>query len=166
MKHRKGKAWLAVPLFTATAALAAGLAAPQAHAQPRDDGGWQSYLEQPANANVKATSATVLSGNVANARGLTARGHGNTTLTVAAGGAPATVLLDYGVEVEGSPYVSVVSYPSGSTAPAVSLAFSESKTYLRTPGASTLATAAAAGAKAVPLGPATCPVGGVSHPRR
>jgi hypothetical protein len=155
VKHRKGKAWLAVPLFTATAALAAGLAAPQAHAQPRDDGGWQSYLEQPANANVKATSATVLSGNVDNARGLTAHGHGNTTLTVAAGGPPATVLLDYGVEVEGSPYVSVVSYPSGSTAPAVSLAFSESKTYLRTPGASTLATAAAAGAKAVTVQPGT-----------
>ncbi len=155
MKHRKGKAWLAVPLFTATAALAAGLAAPQAHAQPRNDGGWQSYLEQPANANVKAMSATVLSGNVANARGLTARGHGNTTLTVAAGGAPATVLLDYGVEVEGSPYASVVSYSSGATAPAVSLAFSESKTYLRTPGASTLAAAAAAGATSVTVTPGT-----------
>ncbi len=155
MKHRKGKAWLAVPLFTATAALAAGLAAPQAHAQQRDDGGWQSYLEQPANANVKPTTATALSGNVANARGLTARGNGNTTLTVAAGGAPATVLLDYGVEVEGSPYVSVVSYPSGSTAPAVSLAFSESKTYMRTPGASTLATAAAVGATSVTVTPGT-----------
>ena len=62
MKHRKGNAWLAVPLFTATAALAAGLAVPQAHAEPRGDGGWQSYLEQPANANAKPTSATVLSG--------------------------------------------------------------------------------------------------------
>ena len=155
MKHRKGRAWLAVPLFTATAALAAGLAAPQAQAVARNDGGWQSYLEQPANANVKPTSATVLSGNVANVRGLTARGHGNTTLTVTAGGAPATVLLDYGVEVEGSPYVSVVSYPSGSTAPAVSLAFSESKTYLRTPGASTLATVAAAGATSVTVQPGT-----------
>jgi hypothetical protein len=155
VKHRKGKAWLTVPLFTATAALAAGLAAPQAHAQQRDDGGWQSYLEQPANANVKPTSATVLSGSVANVRGLTARGHGNTTLTVTAGGAPATVLLDYGVDVEGSPYASVVSYSSSATTPAVSLAFSESKTYLRTPGASTLATAAAAGATSVTVTPGT-----------
>ncbi|MGH3299537.1 MAG: hypothetical protein ACRDP7_47900, partial [Trebonia sp.] len=147
MKHRKGKAWLAVPLFTATAALAAGLAAPPAHAQPRDDGGWQSYQEQPAHANVKPTSATVLSGNVVNASGLAGRGRGNTTLTVTAGGPPATVLLDYGVEVEGSPYVTVASYSGGT--PAVSLAFSESKTYLRTPGASTLATAVAAWATSV-----------------
>jgi len=155
VKHRKGKAWLAVPLCTATAALAAGLAAPQAHAQPRGDGGWQSYLEQPASTNVKPASATVLSGSVSNPRGLTARGHGNTTLTVTAGGPPATVLLDYGVEVEGSPYVSVVSYPSGATAPAVSLAFSESRTYMRTPGASTLAAAAAAGATSVTVKPGT-----------
>jgi len=54
----------AAPLFTAAAALAAGLSAPAAHTRPRDDSGWQSYLEQPANANVKAASATGLSGNV------------------------------------------------------------------------------------------------------
>ena len=155
MKHRKGKAWLAVPLFTATTALVAGLTAPQAQAQPRENGGWQSYLEQPASSNVKPTSATVVSGNVANVRGLTARGHGNTTLTVTAGGAPATVLLDYGVEVEGSPYVGVASYSDGTTAPAVSLAFSESKTYMRTPGASTLATANVAGATSVTVKPGT-----------
>jgi hypothetical protein len=153
VKHRKGKAWIAVPLFTAIAALAAGLAAPQAHAQPGNGGGWQSYLEQPANANVNPTSATVLSGSVTNARGLTAHGHGNTTLTVTAGGAPATVVLDYGVEVEGSPYVSVASYSGGASA--VSLAFSEAKTYLRTPGASTLATAAAASATSVTVTPGT-----------
>ncbi len=153
MKHRKRKTLLAVPLFTATAALTAGLAAPQARALPRDDGGWQSYLEQPASANVQPASATVLSGNVANARGLTAGGHGNTTLTVTAGGPPATVVLDYGVEVEGAPYVSVVSASSGASA--LSLAFTESKKYLRTPGASTLAAAAAAGATSVTVKPGT-----------
>ena len=51
---------------------------------------------------------------------------------MAPGGDPATVLLDYGVEVEGTPYLDVESY-SGAT-PVVSLAFSESRTYLRTPG--------------------------------
>jgi hypothetical protein len=136
----------------ATAALAAGLAAPTAQAQPRDDGGWQSYLEQPANADVKPTEATVLSGNVVNASVLVGRGHGNTTLTVTAGGPPATVVLDYGTEEEGSPYVSVASY---SGTPAVSLDFSESKTYLRTPGASTLGTGAAAGATSVTVQPGT-----------
>jgi hypothetical protein len=68
-------------------------------------GGWQSYLEQPATSNVRAVSATVLSGSVSNARGLTSDGHGDTTLTVASANNPATVLLDYGVDVEGVPYL-------------------------------------------------------------
>src|SRR2546429_724491 len=50
-------------------------------------------------------SATVLSGSVTNARGLSSAGHGDATLTVTAASAPATVLLDYGVEVEGTPYL-------------------------------------------------------------
>ena len=98
-------------------------------------------------------SATVLSGSVSNARGLSSAGHGDTTLTVTSASDPATVLLDYGVEVEGSPYLDVGSY-SG-TAPAVSLAFTEAKTYLRTPGSSTLTAAADAGATTISLQPGT-----------
>jgi hypothetical protein len=90
---------------------------------------------------------------VSNARGLTADGHGDTTLTVPPGGAPAAVLLDYGVDVEGSPYLNVGSY-SG-TALAASLAFTEAKGYLRTPGSSTLAAAAAAGAATITVAPGT-----------
>jgi hypothetical protein len=153
VKHRRDRKWLALPLAV-TAALLAGLAAPPAHAGQRPDrAGWQSYLEQPDSGNVQAVSATVLSGNVSNARGLTADGHGDTTLTVPAGGAPATVLLDYGVDVEGSPYLNVGSY-SG-TGLAASLAFTEAKGYLRTPGSSTLAAAAAAGATTVTVAPGT-----------
>lgn len=104
-----------------------------AQASPRaGSGGWQSYLEQPAASNVRAQSAIVLSGNVTNPRGLTSDGHGDTTLTVTSASDPATVLLDYGVEVEGTPYLDITSH--NGTAPTVSLAFSESKTYLRAPG--------------------------------
>jgi hypothetical protein len=153
VKYRRDRKWLALPLAVA-AALLAGLAAPPAQAEPRPDhGGWQTYLEQPARSNVQAVSATVLSGTVSNARGLTAHGHGDTTLTVPAGGAPATVLLDYGVEVEGSPYLNVASY-SGTTL-AASLAFTEARSYLRTPGSSTLAAAAAAGATTITVQPGT-----------
>jgi hypothetical protein len=153
VKHRRDRKWLALPLVV-TAALLAGLAAPPAHAAPRPDrAGWQSYLEQPDSSDVRAVSATVLSGNVSNARGLTAYGHGDTTLTVAPGGAPATVLLDYGVDVEGSPYLNVRSY-SG-TVLAASLAFTEAKSYLHTPGSSTLAAASAAGATAITVQPGT-----------
>jgi Bacterial alpha-L-rhamnosidase C-terminal domain/Bacterial alpha-L-rhamnosidase 6 hairpin glycosidase domain len=155
MRHPRGRARAAWLLVVPTAAvLLGGLAAAPAHADPHDNpGSWQSYLEQPATSNVRAVSATVLSGSVSNARGLTPDGHGDTTLTVASAGNPATVLLDYGVDVEGAPYLGVESF-SG-TAPAVSLAFTEAKTYLRTPGSSTLAAASAAGATAISVQPGT-----------
>jgi hypothetical protein len=148
-RSRARAAWLiAVPT---TAMLLGGLAAP-AHADPQaEHGGWQSYLEQPANSNVKAVSAAVLSGSVANARGLTSDGHRDTTLTVTSANDPATVLLDYGVEVEGTPCLDVTSHSGAS--PAVSLAFTEARTYLRTPGSSTLASAAAAGATSLSVQP-------------
>jgi hypothetical protein len=153
VKYRRSWTRLALPVATA-ATLLAGLAAAPAHAEPQPDfGAWQSYLEQPGSSNVKAVSATVLSGSVSNARGLTSDGHGDTTLTVPPGDAPTTVLLDYGVEVEGTPYLDVES--SSGTAPAVSLAFTEAKTYLRTPGSSTLAAASAAGATAITVQPGT-----------
>ena len=67
MRHRRGLARAAWLLAVPTAAvLLGGLAATPAHADPRDNpGGWQSYLEQPATSNVRAMSATVLSGSVA-----------------------------------------------------------------------------------------------------
>ena len=152
MGKRNGLAVLASPL--AVSVLVAGLAASPAYAGPRTGpGGWQSYLEQPASSDVKAISATVMSGNVTNARGLTSDGHGNATLTVTSASAPATVLLDYGVEAEGTPYLDVISHSGAS--PAISLAFTEARTYLRTPGSSTLAAAAAAGATTVSVQPGT-----------
>ena len=76
-----------------------------------------------------------------------------TTLTVTSGNDPATILLDYGEEVEGSPYINVKSYSTTGTSPAVSLAFTEAKGYLRTPGSSTLAAAATAGATTMAVQP-------------
>ena len=95
----------------------------------------------------------MLSGTVTNARGLTSAGHGDATLTVTSASAPATILLDYGVEVEGTPYLDVESYTG--PAPVMSLAFTEARTYLRTPGSSTLAAAAAAGATTISVQPGT-----------
>jgi hypothetical protein len=158
MRHRRGRAQVARLLaIPAAAALLGGLAVTgsgPAQASPRaGSGGWQSYLQQPATSNVRAVSATVLSGSVTNARGLTSAGHGDATLTVTAASEPATVLLDYGLEVEGTPYLDIASY--NGTSPAVSLAFTEAKTYLRTPGSSTLAAAAPAGATTISVQPGT-----------
>jgi len=152
VRKRNSLVRLASPL--AVSALLAGLAVTPASAGPRaGSGGWQSYLEQPATSNVGAVSATVLSGSVTNARGLTSDGHGDATLTVTSASDPATVLLDYGVEAEGTPYLDVISHSGAS--PAVSLAFTEAKTYLRTPGSSTLAAAAPAGTTTISVQPGT-----------
>ena len=156
MRHRRRRA-RAARLLAMPIALLAGVAAfgsGQAQASPRvGPGGWQSFLEQPATGNVRAVSATVLSGSVANARALTSAGHGDATLTVTSASAPATILLDYGVEVEGAPYLDVESHTG--PAPVMSLAFTEARTYLRTPGSSTLAAAAAAGATTISVQPGT-----------
>jgi hypothetical protein len=130
------KRGVVVPAVTLAALLMSVSAAPaQASIAP---GGWRSYLEQPSGSIVRPVSATVLSGSVANARGLTAHGAGPTTLTVTSSDHPAVILLDYGEEVEGSPYVDVRSYRTTGASPTVSLAFSEARGYLRTPGSSTI----------------------------
>jgi hypothetical protein len=156
MRQRRSRA-RAARLLAVPIALLAGMAAfgsGPAQASPRaGSGGWQSYLEQPAAGNVRAVSATALSGSVANARSLTSAGHGDATLTVTSANNPATVLLDYGVEVEGTPDLDVDSYTG--TAPVMSLAFTEARTYLRTPGSSTLAAAANAGATTISVQPGT-----------
>ena len=156
MRHRRRRA-RAARLLAMPIALLAGVAAfgsGQAQAsQGVAPGGWQTYLEQPATGNVRALSATVLSGSVTNARGLTSAGHGDATLTVRSASAPATILLDYGVEVEGAPYLDVESYTG--PAPVMSLAFTEARTYVRTPGSSTLAAAGAAGATTISVQPGT-----------
>ena len=141
------------------AALLAGAAITPAYAKPAQAHpaceSWKSYLEQPRRSNVRPVSATVLSGDVSNVRGLTSHGSGATTLTVRPDGNPAIILLDYGEEVEGSPYISVRSYASTGTLPAVSLAFAEARGYLRTPGSSTLAAAATAGTTTITVQPGT-----------
>jgi len=114
---------------------------------------WQSFLEQPRSGDVRPVSATVLSGSVTNARGVTSAGHGRTILTVPSGGSPATVLLDYGVEVEGAPNVEVESVQGGPLS--LSLAFTEAAAYLRTPGSSTLAVASTAGSTTITVQPGT-----------
>jgi Bacterial alpha-L-rhamnosidase C-terminal domain/Bacterial alpha-L-rhamnosidase 6 hairpin glycosidase domain len=153
--HRKGWRRRALLPTATLAALLSGLAVTPAHAGTGPNN-WRSYLKQPKSSDVKPVSATVLSGSVSNAKGLTPAGSGATTLAVEPGGKPATVLLDYGVEVEGSPYLNVKSYKGSNGTPlSVSLAFTEAKKYLRTPGSGTLAAASTAGATTITVQPPT-----------
>ena len=64
--------------FVPTAILAAlltGVSAMSANAAAHPVG-WHSYLEQPKGSDVRPVSATVLSGDVSNARGLTSHAGG------------------------------------------------------------------------------------------
>jgi hypothetical protein len=145
MKHLKLGARRSLGVVTA-AALATGLAITGAGgADARSDehsSSWTDYLLTPASV-VAPEAVSVLSGNVANSNGLVNGRGGATTLTVAPGGAPATVLLDFGVDVSGVPFINVAGAPT--TPATVALAFSESRAAMRTPGNSKLASAAATG---------------------
>ncbi|TMC07955.1 MAG: hypothetical protein E6J41_15225 [Chloroflexi bacterium] len=150
--HRWRSIRRAALVAAATTAILTGPSALPARAGS-DPLGWQSFLEQPRSSDVRPVSATVLSGSVSNARGVTSAGGGVTTLTVPSGGRQATILLDYGVEVEGSPDVDVDSVASASGPLSLSLAFTEARTYLRTPGSSALAAASSAGATTITVQP-------------
>ncbi len=145
------KSWtvrFALPLAClAAAAFTVAAARPAAHPAAHAD--WHSYVKAPGSGDPRAIAAKALSGNVHDPQGLVSPGTGRTTLTVAPGGAPATVLLDYGQEMVGIPFVGVKSYRNTGTSPALQLTFSETRKYLFSPGSSTLATDAAATATAI-----------------
>jgi hypothetical protein len=133
--------------LAAAACIAASAAPAEAHSlRPTD---WRSYVEAPKSSQVPAAEATVLSGNVQNPQGLTSGERGLTTFTVVPGGPPATVLLDYGKEVLGTPFITVKSYAPAAASLALQLNFSERRQDLYTPGNSTLAAPAAAGSRTI-----------------
>ncbi|MEV8537526.1 alpha-L-rhamnosidase C-terminal domain-containing protein [Streptomyces sp. NPDC051572] len=110
----------------AQAASAAGSAAPWPSAPD-----WQSSVEAPSGATVCPTAVTSTSGSVSGAANLVCGGSGGATLTLVAGGATPTVVLDYGKDVGGLPYFTV-SAESGS--PQLKAGYSESSRYLSASG--------------------------------
>ncbi|MFC0552653.1 alpha-L-rhamnosidase C-terminal domain-containing protein [Planotetraspora thailandica] len=71
-----------------------------------------------------------------------------TTLTTVAGKAPASVVLDFGKEVGGTPYIDVTAVEG---APTLTLVTGEARQFLRSPAATTVASAAARGVSEVTL---------------
>ncbi|MFJ4844467.1 alpha-L-rhamnosidase C-terminal domain-containing protein [Streptomyces sp. NPDC088733] len=133
-------------LTVAVALLAAmGSVAVQAEAAAPQDPAWHSYVLGPATAQVPPVDVESR-GTVSHLNTLV-KGKGQaTTLTTVAGGAPASVLLDFGKDVAGAPWFDVTAL-SGS--PTLSLATSEARQYIRTRAATSLSTAAATGATQV-----------------
>jgi hypothetical protein len=109
-----------------------------ATASPRS---WQSYVLGPASARVSAVHAEGR-GQVAHPETL-AHGHGRpTTLTTIAGKTPASVVLDFGKDIAGTPYLDIAKVSGPAT---LSLVTGEARQYLRRPAATTTTVDAAAG---------------------
>ncbi len=129
--------------------LAAGLtAAPSAAAaSPRS---WQSYVLGPSSASVTAVRAEAR-GNVSHPEALV-RHRGKATLTTTAGTTPASVLLDFGKDIAGTPSLQITKVTG---TPTLSLVTGEARQYLRRPASTTTAAAADAGAGRLVLASAT-----------
>jgi hypothetical protein len=102
----------AVVLAGTGATNAAAAALPTWPANPN----WQALVPAPSSANVRAVRVTRTQGSVTNAGALTGQSTGTTVLTRGTNGPNAVVVLDFGKEVGGTPYVTVSSStPSSNT---------------------------------------------------
>ncbi|MEU6346389.1 alpha-L-rhamnosidase C-terminal domain-containing protein [Streptomyces sp. NPDC046977] len=117
----------------------------QAEAAPPQNPNWQSYVLGPSTTQVPPVSVETR-GSVTNPNTLVTGQGTPTTLTTAAGGAPASVLLDLGKDVAGAPYIDVTARTGN---PTLSLATSEARRYIRTPASTTVSASAASGATQV-----------------
>jgi hypothetical protein len=107
---------------------------------------WQSYVLGPSSPQV-APVRVEARGSVSHANSLVRRGPA-ATLTTVAGGTPASVVLDFGKEVGGTPFINVAALKG---TPALTLVTGEARQFLRRPAATTVAASASAGATQVTL---------------
>jgi hypothetical protein len=96
---------------------------------------WQALVPAPTSDNVRASSIIRTSGSVTNAAGLAGQGTGSTVLTTTSASSPATVILDFGKEVGGTPFANVSAWRA-TTGSSVTLriATSEALPYLTASG--------------------------------
>lgn len=136
-------AQLVVPSAVAAAPAASGTGRAAQSKSPGVGGDWREYVQTPKSSDVCPVSVVSTSGAVEGARNLLCDGSssgsgsgggkgsvksgGTTTLTYVEGGAPPTILLDYGQEVGGLPYFTV-SAASGS--PTLKASYSEGAQYM------------------------------------
>src|SRR4051812_26943363 len=120
-KHRR------VLVVVAATLVSCGVAAPARAA------GWESYVEGPASATPQPVRVAKVIGDVKNADALTSAGKGSAVLTSPAGGPKATVVLDFGKDVAGTPQVTVDSVtPDEGGVPQLVQGWSEGRNFVLT----------------------------------
>ncbi|SNT65472.1 alpha-L-rhamnosidase [Asanoa hainanensis] len=147
-RRRKARRAVGVLLTVAMAMSAAACRPDPASGLPTwpKKANWQDLVPGPDSDDVQPVAITRTHGGVSNADALLGKG-GETVLTVEPGGPPAVVVLDYGQEVGGTPYVDVAG--STATSPATSntlrISTSEALRFLNTNATTALTGPAKAG---------------------
>ncbi|MEU6799032.1 hypothetical protein ABZ907_45700 [Nonomuraea wenchangensis] len=123
-RHRRPRAiaGVLIPLLMALGVVILPAGGPLAAALPTwpANPNWQGLVPGPAGNDVRPVRVVRTQGNVTNAGVLAGQGTGEAVLTVASGGQPAAVVLDFGKEVGGTPYITVSSSTPASNAVRVS----------------------------------------------
>src|SRR2546421_263353 len=89
---------------------------------------WQSLVPAPTSGDVRPVSVVRTHGSVTNPGALTGQSNGSTVLTVPSGGSPAIVVVDFGKEVGGNPFVTVSA--TSATSATLGVATSEALSFL------------------------------------
>ncbi|MET7394912.1 alpha-L-rhamnosidase C-terminal domain-containing protein [Dactylosporangium sp. NPDC005572] len=133
---RRHRAHLSASVVTAlvTSIAAAVISAQPAQAAPPtwpSNPNWQSLVPAPSSDAVRPVAVTRTSGSVTNAGALTGQSTGSTTLRTTSAASPATIVLDFGKEVGGTPYATVsASTPTSGSSNTLRIATSEALPFL------------------------------------
>ncbi|MCL8026913.1 alpha-L-rhamnosidase C-terminal domain-containing protein [Nocardioides bruguierae] len=123
---------------------------------------WREYVLGPDHKLVAPVAVTLLSGDVTNLPALTGAG-GAATFTVEEGGEPASVLIDYGKEIAGTPFLDFAE-GDDSAAPDIYTAFSETRDNFYGQALSKTSAPASSGDSVIEVtGPALFRVGDTIH---
>jgi len=137
-----------VGVLTAITPVLAAMPGQAAQTDSRPDiSAWKSYVLGPSTHDVHPLRAEGR-GDVTHPQSLLCSNGPATTLTTKAGATPASILLDFGREVGGTPYLDLARV-TGS--PTLTLVTAEARQYIRTPASTTVSAAAPSGSTQIPL---------------
>ena len=133
---------------------ATGAGATASPAAPESGASWHKYVLGPESPQVYPTAFADPRGEVTRAAALIER-NGSMTLTTRPGGTPASVVLDFGKEMSGVPFMDVVrttpNAPGGAN-PTLQVVTGEARSFLRRPLTTAITANTAAGATVIPVG--------------
>src|SRR6478735_4560550 len=133
--------------------LVAGNDAGAAAAPSDTPASWEKYVLGPDSPQVYPTAFADPRGDVTRPAALVER-NGSMTLTTEAGQAPASVVLDFGQEMSGVPFMDVIrttpATPGGAN-PTLQVVTGEARSFLRRAAATTVSANTAAGSSTIPV---------------